>query len=63
MFLCFLHLVFLREVVVVLNHEKSFKVLWMQRNGSLFIFLDEQFNLSIHINFTYPLPFVKLYLQ
>ena len=63
MFLCFLPLVFLREVVVVLNHVKPFSVLWMQRNGSLSIFLDEQFNLFIHINFTYPLLFVKLYLQ
>ena len=46
-----------------LNHVKPFSVLWMQRNGSLSIFLDEQFNLFIHINFTYPLLPAKLYLQ
>ena len=61
MFLCLFPLVFLREVVVVL--KKPLSVLWMQRNCLLSIFLDEQFNLSIHINFTYPLLFVKLYLQ
>ena len=58
MFLCFIPLVFLREVVVVLKHEP-----WMQINCLLSIFLDEQFNLSIHINFTYPLLLAKLYLQ
>ena len=63
MFLCFIPLVFLREVVVVLNHEKPFSALWMQRNCSLSIFLDEQFNLFIHITFTYPLLLAKLYLQ
>ena len=55
MFLCFFPLVFLREVVVVLKHEKPLSVLWMQRNCSLSIFLDEQFNLFIRVTFTYPL--------
>ena len=44
--------------MVVLKHEP-----WMQINCLLSIFLDEQFNLSIHINFTYPLLLAKLYLQ
>ena len=63
MFLCFFPLVFLREVVVVLKHEKPLSVLWMQRNCSLSIFLDEQFNLFIRVTFTYPLILAKLYLQ